>query len=173
MQPHQSHAAPAVHMPPPLPHVPAAPAGAVPRYHKLSFPTYDGKEDPLGWLNRCDRFFRSQRTPENEKVWLASFHLTGTAQQWYYVLERDIGEPVWEDFKMLCQPRFGPSLRTNHLADLARLPFPSTVAAYQDDFQVRMAHTGRLTPYQQAQLFTGGLSEHIQIDVELHDPQDL
>ena len=30
---------------------PQVPPG-VPRYHKLDFPTYDGKEDPLGWLNR-------------------------------------------------------------------------------------------------------------------------
>lgn len=28
------------------------------RPHKLSFPTYDGKEDPLPWLNRCEQFFR-------------------------------------------------------------------------------------------------------------------
>jgi hypothetical protein len=26
--------------------------------HKLLFPTYDGREDPLPWLNRCDQFFR-------------------------------------------------------------------------------------------------------------------
>lgn len=81
-------------------------------------------------------------------MWLASFHLTGTTQQWYYVLERDAGEPSWDDFKNLCQQRFGPPLRTNHLADLARLPFPATVVAYQDAFQARMAHAGRLTPYQ-------------------------
>ena len=36
-----------------------------------------------------------------------------------------------------------------------------------------MAHAGRLSPYQQAQLFTGGLPDHIRVDVELHDPQDL
>lgn len=36
-----------------------------------------------------------------------------------------------------------------------------------------MAHAGCLTPYQQAQLFTGSLPEHIRIDVELHDLQDL
>jgi hypothetical protein len=39
-----------------------------PRYHKLSFPTYDGKEEPLPWLNRCEQFFRGQKTPNNEKV---------------------------------------------------------------------------------------------------------
>jgi hypothetical protein len=69
--------------------------------------------------------------------------------------------------------RFGPPLTTNHLAELARLPFTADIAAYLDAFQARMAHAGRLTPYQQAQLFTGGLPDHIRIDVELHDPQDL
>ena len=27
---------------------------------KLEFPTFDGKEDPLPWLNRCETFFRGQ-----------------------------------------------------------------------------------------------------------------
>jgi hypothetical protein len=27
--------------------------------HKLRFPKYDGTEDPLPWLNRCDQFFRA------------------------------------------------------------------------------------------------------------------
>jgi hypothetical protein len=26
--------------------------------YKLLFPTYDGTEDPLPWLNRCNQFFR-------------------------------------------------------------------------------------------------------------------
>jgi hypothetical protein len=52
----------------------------VPKYHKLSFPTYDGKEDPLGWLNHCESFFHGQLTREADKVWLASFHMTRSAQ---------------------------------------------------------------------------------------------
>jgi len=144
----------------------------VPRFHKLSFPTYDGKEDPLGWLNRCESF-RGQLTREADKVWLASFHMTGSAQQWYYVLERDSGRPSWTNFRLLCHQRFGPALSTNHLADLARLPFGSSVDAYMDAFQARLAHAGHLAPLQQAQLFTGGLPEYIRVDVELHDPQDL
>lgn len=70
-----------MHEPPRRIHVPPEAAGAgVPRYHKLSFPTYDGK-DPLGWLNRCERFFHGQLSHEADKVWLASFHMTGTDQQ--------------------------------------------------------------------------------------------
>ena len=65
---------------------------AVPRNHKLSFSTFDGKEDPTGWLNRCDHFFRAQRTREADKVCLATFHMTGVAQHWFYMLERDAGD---------------------------------------------------------------------------------
>jgi hypothetical protein len=48
---------------PPQPHIPPEPGHpTVPRYQKLSFPTYDGKDDPLGWLNKCEQFFRGQQT---------------------------------------------------------------------------------------------------------------
>ncbi|KAF2306107.1 hypothetical protein GH714_012587 [Hevea brasiliensis] len=38
----------------------------VPKFTKLDFPRYDGKDDPLGWLNRCKHFFQHQQTPEEE-----------------------------------------------------------------------------------------------------------
>ncbi|PHT91080.1 hypothetical protein T459_06193 [Capsicum annuum] len=41
----------------------------VPRYTKLDFPTFDGSEDPLTWLHRCEKFFSNQRTNEDDKVW--------------------------------------------------------------------------------------------------------
>ena len=52
----------------------------VPRFSKLDFPTYDGAEDPLNWLHRCEQFFRGQRTLASDRVWLASYHMTGMAQ---------------------------------------------------------------------------------------------
>jgi hypothetical protein len=146
---------------------------SVPRYYKLSFPTFDGNEDPLGWLNRCDQFSRVQRTDEGDKVGLASFHMTGAAQHWYYMLERDGDVISWSHFKALCQQRFGPAMGFNHLADLARIPFRSSVSDYMELFQARLAHAGYLTPEQQARLFSGGLPDSIRIDMELQAPQDL
>jgi hypothetical protein len=146
---------------------------AVPRYYKLSFPMFDGKDDPLGWLNRCEQFFRAQRTREADKVWLASFHMIGTAQHWYYMIERDTGKVSWPLFKDLCNQRFVPTVGINHLAELARLPFRSSVAEYQEAFLAKMAHVGPLSPEQQVHLFTGGLPESIHVDVELQSPQDL
>jgi hypothetical protein len=57
--------------------------------HKLRFPKYDGSKDMLPWLHRCEQFFRVVRTPENEKVWLASFYMEGAAHEWYYRLEQN------------------------------------------------------------------------------------
>lgn len=85
------------------PHDEDADAVAGPRYFKLAFPTFDGKEDPIGWLNRCKHFFRAQRTRDADKVWLASFHMTSVAQHWYFMLERDMGTLAWPEFARLCQ----------------------------------------------------------------------
>lgn len=38
-----------------------------PRFHKMDFPKYDGKGDPLPFINRCELFFCAQRIVEEEK----------------------------------------------------------------------------------------------------------
>ena len=90
-----------------------------PRYHKLDFPKFDGKSDPLLFINKCESFFQQQRTLEEEKVWLASFHLEGVAQQWYMHLQQEEGTPRWCRFTELLNIRFGPPIRANPLGELA------------------------------------------------------
>jgi hypothetical protein len=58
---------------PPLQHtIPSAfsppPSAVVPRFHRLEFATFDGKEDPMHWLTRREQFFEGQCTLEEEKV---------------------------------------------------------------------------------------------------------
>jgi hypothetical protein len=71
-------------------------APAPPKFYKLEFPTFDGSEDPLNWLNHCEQFFHGQRTLASDRTWFASYHLRGAAQTWYYALEQDEGMPAWE-----------------------------------------------------------------------------
>lgn len=99
--------------------------------------------------------------------------MTGVAQHWYYMLERDAGDVTWPQFKALCQQRFGPTIITNHLSDLARLPFRGSVEEYLKAFEARMAHVGHLSPNQKVNLFTGGLPDPISTNAELQAPQDL
>ena len=57
-----------------------------PRFQKLDFPRYDGKSDPLLFVNRCESYFRQQRTMGEERVWMASYNLEGIAQHWFIQL---------------------------------------------------------------------------------------
>ncbi|XP_073367756.1 uncharacterized protein [Aegilops tauschii subsp. strangulata] len=145
-----------------------APTQTPPRFAKIDFATYDGTEDPLNWLNQCEQFFRGQRTLASERTWLASYHLRGAAQTWYYALEQDEGSmPSWERFRELCLLRFGPPVRGSRLAELGRLPFTSTVQNFTDRFQALACHASGVTAQQRADLFVSGLPDHIRVDVEL------
>jgi hypothetical protein len=61
--------------------------------HKLLFPTYEGAEDPLPWLNRCEQFSRIQKIEDVGRVFLAAFYMTGDAVQWFALVERNRSTP--------------------------------------------------------------------------------
>ena len=105
-----------------------------PKGYKLDFTTYDGSVDPLNWLTHCEQFFWGQRTPESQRTWMASYHLTGAAQTWYYALLLDEGMPSWERFKELCRLQFRPPIYGSRLTELGHLPFHSTVQEFADHF---------------------------------------
>jgi hypothetical protein len=89
-------------------------SGADPRccYHaddrsNPSFPIYNDSSDPLGWFNDCEQFFWSQHTLESDKALLASYHLIGHTDTWFWRLKRDEHQVTWPQFKIMCQQRFG------------------------------------------------------------------
>ena len=54
----------------------------------------------------------------------------------------------------------------NRLSKLARLPCHSTVEDYQERFNALVSNNANLEACQKADLFMGGLPEHIHVDVE-------
>ena len=81
--------------------------------------------------------------------------------------------PPWDRFMELCRLCFGPSVRGTRLAELGRLPFHSTVQEFSDRFQAVLCHARDISTKQKAELYVGGLTEHIRVDVEMRDPPDL
>lgn len=76
--------------------------------HKFRFPKYDGSNDPFGRLHEAEQFFLTQGTPEDQKVWTASFYIKGDAEQWYYRFQKNIGAtPNWDQFVEGISKRFG------------------------------------------------------------------
>jgi len=139
----------------------------------MDFPRYDGKTDPLIFLNRCESYFHQQRIMEEEKVWMASYNLEEGAQMWYMQVQQDEGTPSWRRFTELLNLRYGPPLRSAPLFELADCRRTGTVAEYQDRFQGLLPRAGRLDEAQRVQLFTGGLLPPLSLAVQIQNPQSL
>nr|CCI55326.1 PH01B001I13.22 [Phyllostachys edulis] len=122
----------------PPPHLPAPGTGHQrnpPRCVKLNFLTFDYKEDPLPWINRCEPFFRAQKTPMDDRVWLVTYHMSGgsVAHLWYMRVERMDGMPNWRHFTDLVPRRFGAPTRHNPLGALTSIRRTTSVELDEED----------------------------------------
>ncbi|XP_066382289.1 uncharacterized protein [Miscanthus floridulus] len=144
-----------------------------PRFQKMDFPRFDGKSDPLIFINRCESYFRQQRTMPEEKVWMASYNLEDVAQLWFIQLQEDEGTPPWGRFKELLNLRFGPVLRSAPLFELSECRRTGSVEEYSNRFQALLPRAGRLEEGQRVQLYTGGLLPPLSHQVRIHAPETL
>lgn len=144
-----------------------------PKHWRPEFPHYDGKSDPLAFLNRCESFFKQQRIMPEERVWMASYNLQDAAQLWFMQIQEDEGTPNWPRFKDLINLRFGPPLRSAPLFELASCRRTGTVEEYTERFQALLPRAGRLDDEQRIQLFTGGLLPPLSLQVQNMNPQSL
>jgi hypothetical protein len=145
----------------------------VPTTHKLEFPKYDGAVDPLPWINRCEKYFRVQRTPEHKRVAYTAFHLLDDAQLWFHRLELNGGQPDWTCFMQLVNARFGPPLMNSSIGELAQLRHIGSVDEYCNKFMSMSCRDTTLTEPQQMQLFITGLKNPLRTDVALMQPATL
>jgi len=144
-----------------------------PKFQKMDFPRFDGKSDPRLFLNKCESYFRQQRTMAEERVWMASYNLEGVAQEWFIQLQEDEGTPAWGRFRDLLDLRFGPPLRSAPLFELTECRRTGTVEEYSNRFQSLLFRAGRLDEGQRVQLYTGGLLPPLSHAVRLHNPETL
>jgi hypothetical protein len=144
-----------------------------PKHWRPEFPRYDGKTDPLIFINKCESFFLQQRIMAEERVWMASYNLNNVAQLWYMQVQEDEGTPTWARFKDLLNLRFGPSLRSAPLFELSACRRTGTVTEYQDQWQALLPRAGRLDEAQRIHLFTGGLLPLLSLQVQMQNPQSL
>jgi hypothetical protein len=140
---------------------------------KIPFLTFDGESDPLTWLNKSENYFRGHCVPEDEKVWMASLYLNGTATEWYYQMERDFGLVPWPWFVEFVNLRFGPPIRSNSVGEIKALVRTGSVEEYSRRFQALLARCDHLSMQTVIDLYTGGLGQLLAHDVELQHPANL
>jgi hypothetical protein len=135
--------------------------------HKLEFPKYDGTDDPLPWLNRCERYFHVRHTPEQKRVALVACYLLDDAQIWFHRMELNGGRPTWTQFVQLVNARFGPPLTDSPLGALAMLRRSGSVDEFNKQFMALSCRDPSITEPQQIQLFITGLGDPLRTDVAL------
>jgi hypothetical protein len=144
-----------------------------PKFQKWDFPRFDGKTDPLLFINKCESYFRQQRTLAEQQVWMALYNLEGIAQHWYIQLQEDEGTPSWSRFRELLNLRFEPALCSAPFFELIECRRTSTVKEYSNRFQELLPHVDRMAEEQHVQLYTGGLLPPLSHAVRILNPDNL
>ncbi|KAL4573462.1 hypothetical protein LXL04_020270 [Taraxacum kok-saghyz] len=145
----------------------------VPKFTKMEFPTYNGKDDPLAWLQKCEDFFEEQQTPPEAWVRQATFVLQDKSQAWYHNLRRMKGRLSWVEFSEDCRIRFGPPMSINPLGELTRLQQTGSVEDYCSEFEARLSRTTGVSPDQSIWHFCAGLKNIVRYEVEFARPTTL
>ena len=94
----------------------------------LDVPRFDGSNAPA-WIFKINQFFDYHRTPEDERLQVASFYLEGTALSWYQWMYRNYQLPSWPAFLQALELRFAPSLYDDPRGALFKLCQHGSVSA--------------------------------------------
>jgi hypothetical protein len=139
----------------------------------MDFPRYDGKSDPLIFINRRESYFHQQRIMEEEKVWMASYNLEEGAQMVVHASSGGREYTVVAPLQGPHQPLLWAAAPICTTVRARRLPTHRHGHQVPDRFQALLPHAGPLAESQRVQLFTGGLLPPIRNVVRIHNPQTL
>ncbi|WVZ23586.1 hypothetical protein V8G54_002130 [Vigna mungo] len=101
---------------------------------KLEVPRFDGT-DPMGWIFKISQFFEYHRTPEDDRLRIASFYMDGPALSWFQWMHRNNMFPSWHKFLQTLEVRFVPSYYDDPRGSLFKLTQKGTVQDYLNDFE--------------------------------------
>ena len=141
------------------------------RMAKVEFPRFQG-EDVRGWIFKCEQFFLIDNTPDDEKVKIASVHLSEKALLWHRQFIRIIGENVgWEMYKTAIIQRFG-SINEDPMAALKNAKYEKSAKEYQDLFDTLLCRVD-ISPEHAISLYLGGLPPELEMSVRMFRPMTL
>ncbi|XP_028115673.1 uncharacterized protein LOC114313491 [Camellia sinensis] len=136
---------------------------------KLSFPKFNG-DDPTGWIFKAEQYFEFKNVAPDQQVQLASFHLEGIALQWLRWLTKFRGPLTWNELTKALLLRFGPTDYEDPSEALTCLKQTSTVATYQETFEMLSHRVDGLPENYLIGCFIAGLCDDIRLDVKLKQP---
>lgn len=143
---------------------------------KIEFPKFSG-DDPTEWMTKVDQFFDYQKTDPSEKVYLASYHLQGEANQWWRWLQRTYREEdkevTWEVFVEELWSRFGPTDCDDFDESLSKIRQVGSLRDYQREFERLGNKVKGWTQKALVGTFMGGLKTEISDGIRMFKPKTL
>ncbi|CAJ2641599.1 unnamed protein product [Trifolium pratense] len=152
--------------PPPQPH------GFVNTAIKLEIPRFDGS-DALGWIFKINQFFEFHRTPEEQRLNIASFYMEGEALSWYQWMHNNGSLHTWQAFLHALETRFAPSQYEDPKGALFKLCQTSTIWEYQKSFETLDNRITDLPHQFYLSCFISGLRADIRREVMAFQPASL
>nr|GEY17693.1 hypothetical protein [Tanacetum cinerariifolium]GFA27626.1 hypothetical protein [Tanacetum cinerariifolium] len=144
----------------------------VSRMAKIKFLKFS-RDDPTGWVYRCNQFFKVDIVEEDQKIKLASMHLYDKALAWHQQYSKTYRENVlWEVYVEALLKRFC-STYEDPMTDLKNISQKGgSVQVYIDAFDVLMTKVEVLES-QDDSFFFGGLDKDIEMSVRMFISQSL
>lgn len=143
---------------------------------KIEFPKFSG-DDSTELMTKVDQFFDYQKTDPSEKVYLASYHLQGEANQWWRWLQRTYREEdkevTWEVFVEELWSRFGPTDCDDFDESLSKIRQVGSLRDYQREFERLGNKVKGWTQKALVGTFMGGLKTEISDGIRMFKPKTL
>lgn len=156
----------------PYGHEPPAPPAFAPTSIKLDIPRFDGK-DPLSWIFKINQFFEFHRTPEDQRLRLASFYMEGEALTWFQWMHANRQLLTWPMFLHALELRFAPSQYEDPKGSLFKLCQTTSVKEYQAEFEALANRIVGLPHQFYLSCFISGLKPEIRREVQAFQPISL
>ncbi|XP_016186033.1 uncharacterized protein LOC107627725 [Arachis ipaensis] len=136
---------------------------------KAELPIFDG-DRVEEWVFKAREYFEWYAVPEDMRVRMISFHLTGPAYAWYRWGVNNNIRYTWDSFLEALLVRFGQNQFYDPKAALKELKQVNTVAEYQSQFEELTNQVTGLSEEWVISLFVGGLQDYLKCELLLAKP---
>ena len=136
---------------------------------RAELPMFDG-QGAEEWVFRVREYFEIYEVPNDFRMRMLSFHLTGFAYTWYRWVVNNQIMFTWESFLDALILRFGQNIYHDPKGALKELKQMNLVAEYQFHFEELSNQVTGLSEEWFISLFVAGLQEQLKCEVMLARP---
>lgn len=140
-------------------------ADCTPSKHiKFDMPKFNGS-DPEAWIFMARRFFIFHNTPEDQKLIIASFHVTDAALKWFLWMESSNYLTTWPAFVKSLLKKFNPTTYTIPGGRLSKISQITSVVEFVTRLEDYSSKVIGVPDWFLLEMFISGLKDEVQTEV--------